>query len=83
MIFRETYGILQEVIIPIYNLISGCNSDKKFIFFKKKVATLCHKVSVSASEEKEMRVLAPALTLTLFQYPERTKVATWLSTLRS
>jgi len=41
---REPPGILQEVIIPINMIIPGCNSDKKLIFFKKKVATPCQKV---------------------------------------
>jgi len=34
-------------------------------------------------EEKEASVLALALTLALFQYPERTKVATGISDLAS
>jgi hypothetical protein len=38
-IFREPPGILQEVVTPINMVISGCNSDKKLIFGKKKVAT--------------------------------------------
>jgi len=37
MIFREPPGILQEVGIPINKIISGCNADKKLIFFKKKL----------------------------------------------
>ena len=39
MIFIEHPGILQEIGIPINKVISGCNSAKKLIFFKKKVAT--------------------------------------------
>jgi len=46
MIFREPPGILQEVGVAINLMISGCNSAKKFIFFKIKVATLSTKISV-------------------------------------
>jgi hypothetical protein len=40
MIFREPPGILQEDVIPLNMIIFSCNSDKKLIFGKKKVATL-------------------------------------------
>jgi hypothetical protein len=53
MIFREPPGLLQEVWIPKDGMIPGCNSDKKFIFFKKKVATLSQSVSVSARARKK------------------------------
>ena len=42
-----------------------------------KLRSILKSVGVRVSlEEKEMSVLTHALTLTLFQYPERTKVAT-------
>lgn len=42
---EEPPGILQEVGISIIMIISGCNSAKKLIFFKIKIATLYLKIS--------------------------------------
>ncbi len=45
MIFKEPPGVLQEIGIPKYGIIPGCNSAKKLIFFKIKVATLSMKIA--------------------------------------
>ena len=58
-------------------MIPGCNLAKKSNFWNLKFATLSRKCQCeSGSEEKITRVFALALTLALFLYPERTKVAT-------
>jgi hypothetical protein len=44
MIFKEPSGILQEVAFSLNMIIHGCNSTKKLISFKIKVATPCQKV---------------------------------------
>ena len=57
MIFREPPGILQEVGIPINNIISGCNSYKKLVeWLRAQSAGLRKSVRVSECHKKKQEV---------------------------